>query len=180
MRPAARAAQEIWFQKARNMKGYPRISKDIPCIYVKWCNIMYILGWYTWYIRGYTMYIHSDGCTWYIHQYTRYIPCICRRTPYIWNIPVIYQEYTRHRKLGFQMLVGCTLKRWNTLSVAAFHFRLWPLPQFSKSWGILWILGLPVSSAAWKWEQSLFQVQGTLHEICSLSGWLVRIWIGGY
>ncbi len=51
----------------------------------------YILGRYTWYILGYTMYIHDVGYTWYMD-----IPRIFH--VYWWgrHIHGIYVVYTRH------------------------------------------------------------------------------------
>jgi len=51
---------------------------------------MYILYGYTWYILGYTMYIHDIGYTMHIHGYTTYIPDILVTFPYVWDIPGIY------------------------------------------------------------------------------------------
>ncbi len=56
----------------------------------------YILGRYTWYIHGNTIYIHYIGYPWYIHGYTTYIPCILVRTAYTWNKRGIYQAYAEN------------------------------------------------------------------------------------
>ncbi len=48
------------------------------------------------YIHGYTMDI-LGGYTWYIQGYTMYIPCICRTSTYTWYIPGIFQAYTENR-----------------------------------------------------------------------------------
>jgi hypothetical protein len=59
----------------------------------------YIYMVYTWYIHGYTMYIHQTGYTWYIHGYPMYIHklytwYIHGYTWYIiWCIYVVYTWY---------------------------------------------------------------------------------------
>ncbi len=58
---------------------------------------MYIQGYTTYILCGYTTYIHDIGYTWYIHGYFTYIPGILVRTAYSWDIHGIYQAYTENR-----------------------------------------------------------------------------------
>ena len=57
---------------------------------------MYILGEYTWYILGYTWYIHIVGYVWYIQGYTIHIPYIYHTYLSGHNMYGIYHTYTRH------------------------------------------------------------------------------------
>jgi hypothetical protein len=78
----------IWTPEFRYMPGICRIYH----VYVD----LHDIHGYTWYILGYTMYIHVIGYTMYIDGYTMYIPDILVTFQYVRDIHGIYQAYTEN------------------------------------------------------------------------------------